>query len=79
LREYQDEVSKLRQQLAAIQSGADPSELMKKHGIIGKQVIEVEKQIFIEDKEKMKEFEEKLQLEKEDMKRKTEEEKQRII
>eukprot|EP00347_Sterkiella_histriomuscorum_P009215 403342083 len=79
LREYQDEVSKLRQQLAAIQSGADPSELMKKHGIIGKQVIEVEKKIFVEDKEKMREFEEKLQQEKDDIRRKTEEEKQRIM
>lgn len=79
LREYQDEVSKLREQLAALQSGADPSELMKKHGIIGKQIIEVEKQVFIEDKEKMREFEEKLQLEKEEIKRKAEEEKTRII
>ena len=35
LREYQDEVSKLRQQLAALQSGADPTEVMKKHGVIG--------------------------------------------
>ena len=79
LREYQDEVQKLKQQLAAIQSGADPSELMKKHGIIGKQVIEVEKKIFVEDKEKMREFEEKLQQEKEEIRRKAEEEKQRII
>lgn len=35
LREYQDEVSKLRQQLAALQSGADPTEVMRKHGVIG--------------------------------------------
>lgn len=44
----------------ALQSGGDPSAIMKKHGIIGKQIIEVEKEVYIEDKEKMKEFEEKL-------------------
>ena len=30
LREYQDEVSKLKEQLMLIQQGMDPSELMKK-------------------------------------------------
>ena len=59
LREYQDEVSKLKQQLAALQSGADPNEVMRKHGVIG-QVIQVEKEVIVEDKEKMREFEEKL-------------------
>jgi hypothetical protein len=44
----------------ALQSGVDPSEVMRKHGIIGKQIIEVETEIIVEDKEKMKEFEEKL-------------------
>jgi hypothetical protein len=48
LREYQDEVSKLKEQLMLIQQGMDPSELMKKaqkHGVLGKQIIEVEKLI----------------------------------
>ena len=43
LREYQDEVQKLRQQLLMIQQGVDPTEIMKKHGVMGKQIIEVEK------------------------------------
>jgi hypothetical protein len=30
---------------------------MRKHGVIGKQIIEVEKPVYVEDKEKMKEFE----------------------
>lgn len=78
LREYQDEVSKLKEQLMLIQQGMDPSELMKKaqkHGVLGKQIIEVEKLIQVEDKEKMREFEEKIQREKEDIKKRTEEEK----
>ncbi len=45
LREYQDEVQKLREQLIMIQSGMDPTALMKKHGVLGKQIIEVEKVI----------------------------------
>ncbi len=39
LREYQDEVQKLREQLANIQSGMNPADLMKKHGVVGKQII----------------------------------------
>jgi hypothetical protein len=47
---------------------------MRKHGVIGNtQIIEVEKQIFVEDKEKMKEFELKLEMEKEEIKRNAEE------
>ena len=79
LREYQEEVQKLREQLQLIQSGVDPSEIMKKHGVLGKQVIEVEKVIQVEDKEKMREFEEKLQREKNEMKARAEEEKRLII
>ena len=62
-----------------IQQGVDPSEIMKKHGVMGKQIIEVEKVVQIEDKEKMREFEQKLQKEKEDIKKYAEEEKRRII
>lgn len=53
----------------------DPTEIMKKKGIIGNQNI-VTKIVQVEDKEKMKEFEEKLEREKEEIKRKALEEKQ---
>lgn len=79
LREYQDEVQKLREQLLMIQSGVDPSEIMKKHGVLGKQIIEVEKVVRVEDKEKMREIEDRLQREKEEIKVRAEQEKQRII
>ena len=46
----------------------DPSEIMKKHGVLGKQIIEVEKVVRVEDKEKMREIEDRLQREKEDIK-----------
>ena len=35
LREYQDEITKLREQLSNLANGVDPSELMKQKGIIG--------------------------------------------
>mmetsp|Transcript_55981 Transcript_55981/g.77158 ORF Transcript_55981/g.77158 Transcript_55981/m.77158 type:complete len:80 (-) Transcript_55981:1237-1476(-) len=35
LREYQDEVTKLRAQLAALQSGQDPAQFMQQNGVIG--------------------------------------------
>ena len=60
LREYQDEVQKLKQQLSQIHSGGDPSAIMRKHGVMGKNIIEVEKVVHVEDKEKMREFEERL-------------------
>ena len=47
----------------------DPTEIMKKKGIIGNQNI-VTKIVQVEDKEKMKEFEEKLEKEKEEIKKK---------
>jgi hypothetical protein len=52
----------------------DPSEIMKKKGIIGNQNI-VTKVVQVEDKEKMKEFEEKLEMEKEEIRKKALEEK----
>ena len=75
LREYQEELSKLREQLAALAEGADPSAIMAGHeGLMGSvatgqkpgRVIEVE------DKEKMKAFEEKLNREKEELRIKAE-------
>ena len=62
-----------------IHSGGDPSEIMRKHGVMGKNIIEVEKLVHVEDKEKMREFEERLQREKEEIKRGAEEEKRRIV
>ncbi len=56
----------------------DPSEIMKKHGVMGKQIIEVEKIVKVEDKEKMRVFEDKLQREKDEIKLRAEEEKRRI-
>lgn len=73
LREYQEEITKLREQLSALNKGVSPEEIMKKHGVIGNQVIVQE--TFIEDKEKMKEFEQKLEREKEEMRIKAEKEK----
>jgi kinesin family protein 3/17 len=62
-----------------IQSGMDPTEIMKKHGVMGaKNIIEVEKVIQVEDKEKMREFEEKLQREKEEIRLRAEDERRRI-
>jgi len=55
----------------------EPEEIMKKHGVIGNQVIN-EKEIYVEDKEKMKQFEEKLQKEKEEIRLKTEAEREMI-
>ena len=37
LREYQDEITKLREQLLMLNQGMDPTEIMKKKGIIGNQ------------------------------------------
>lgn len=63
LREYQDEITKLREQLALLNNGADPSDFMKAKGVMGNTNI-VEKIVKVEDTEKMKEFEEKLEREK---------------
>jgi hypothetical protein len=41
---------------------------MKKHGVLGKQIIEVEKVVRVEDKEKMREIEDRLQRETEEIK-----------
>lgn len=60
LREYQDEIAKLREQLSLLNSGMDPNEIMKQKGVMGNTNI-VEKIVQVEDKEKMKEFEAKLE------------------
>lgn len=63
LREYQEELVKLREQLAQINSGVDPDEVMRKHGVIG-DIEQREKTIYVEDKAKMQEFEARLEAEK---------------
>ena len=62
LREYQEEVMKLKEQLELLHKGGDPSKILAAHGVIGnQQIIEVEKPVYVEDKEKMKEYEQKLE------------------
>jgi hypothetical protein len=63
LREYQDEISKLREQLALLNSGMDPAktaELLRKRGVMGNANI-VEKIVQVEDSKGMKEYEQKLE------------------
>ena len=73
LREYQDEISKLREQLSMLNSGVDPSEIMKKRGVMGNMNI-IERVVHVEDKQKMQDFEDRIEKEKEEIKRKAEEE-----
>lgn len=77
LREYQEEIMKLKEQLEALNSGVDPEQIMRKHGVINNQIVN-EKIVQIEDKEKMKQFEEKLQREKDEIRNKTEKERKKI-
>lgn len=77
LREYQDEISKLKEQLSLLNQGIDPAEIMRQKGVMGNTNI-VEKVIHIEDKQKMNELEEKIAKEKEDIRIKAEKEKQAI-
>lgn len=39
LREYQEEIAKLKEQLDALNAGVDPEQIMKKHGVINNQII----------------------------------------
>jgi DNA repair exonuclease SbcCD ATPase subunit len=73
LREYQDEITKLREQLALLNNGMDPAEIMKQRGVMGNTNI-VEKIVQIEDKEKMAEFEAKLEQEKKEIRNQAEQE-----
>ena len=66
LREYQEEITKLREQLAALNQGMSPEQIMQKmakHGVVGANVEVTE--VFKEDKEKMAEFQEKIAQESE--------------
>lgn len=77
LREYQDEISKLKEQLAMFSSGMDPAEFMKQKGIMGNTNV-IEKIVHVEDKEKMREFEERLAREKDEIRAKSQKEKEDI-
>lgn len=77
LREYQDEISKLKEQLSALNKGMKPEEIMMKHGVMAGNTV-TEHEIYVEDKEKMAEFEMKLKQEKEEMKANAEMERQMI-
>jgi hypothetical protein len=50
LREYQDEIVKLKEQLALLNQGVDPAEIMRQRGVMGNTNI-IEKIVHVEDKE----------------------------
>lgn len=75
LREYQEELERLRQQLAAINQGGDPEAVMRNHGVIGdmSQGMSLE-----QDKQRMELFEARLESEKEEIRRRAEAERRAI-
>lgn len=80
LREYQDEITKLRQQLEQLHQGMDPSEVMAKMGDLGmvtgdREEVVVEER---EDTEKMKQYQEKLEAEKLEIKEQAKKERDAI-
>jgi kinesin family member 3B len=75
IREFQDEIRKLRAQLEMIQDGKDPTAAL---AILGGKPQIVEKVIIKKDEKKLKELEEKLLKEKEEIKRQAEEERMNI-
>lgn len=75
LREFQEEIRKLRAQLEMIQDGKDPTATL---GIVGGKPQIIEKIVKVKDEAKLKELEEKLNQEKEQIKLQAEEERRRI-
>ena len=75
LREYQDEITKLKEQLNALNQGKAPDEIMQMHGVMAGSQPKTET---VMDHEKMKEFEERLAREKEESRLNAEQEKQMI-
>jgi kinesin family protein 3/17 len=75
IREFQDEIHKLRAQLEMIQDGKDPGQIL---GIVGGKPQIIEKVIKKKDEKKIKELEERLVLEKENIKKQAEEERSKI-
>ena len=72
LREYQEELERLKQQLAALNQGGDPEEVMRSHGVIGQAMAPEQ------DKQRMEQFERRLEAEKEEMRARAEAELQAI-
>ena len=64
LREFQDEIVKLREQLSLVSKGGDPGSL----GLPTSKVIEVEQIIEVKDDKMLKKLEEKIKKEKEELK-----------
>lgn len=77
LREYQEEIQKLKEQLDALNQGKSPDEVMKTMGVMSGNTV-MEKEVFVEDKEKMREFEDRLALEKEEIRKAAENEREQI-
>ena len=75
LREFQEEIRKLRAQLEMIQDGKDPTAAL---GIVGGKPQIIEKIVKVKDEAKLKELEEKLNREKEEIRLQAEEERRRI-
>lgn len=71
LREYQDEITKLREQLNALNQGSTPDQVIQSMGMITGSTAAPE---IVVDQEKMREFEEKLIREKEEIRLKSEQE-----
>ena len=75
LREYQEEIQKLKEQLNALNQGKSPDQIMAMHGVVSGNQPATE---VVMDHEKMREFEERLAKEKEEIRLKAEEEKAAI-
>lgn len=75
LREFQDEIHKLRAQLEMIQDGKDPTAVL---GVVGGQPQIIEKVVRKKDEKKLKELEDKLIREKNEIKVQADEERKRI-
>ena len=74
LREYQEEITKLREQLNALNQGASPDQVISNMGIMSGNQSAPQ---VVEDHEKMREFEERLTREKEEMKERRKKRKER--
>jgi len=75
LREYQDEITKLKEQLSALNQGQAPADIMMMHGVMSGSNPET---TVVEDHEKMREFEERLAREKEEIRMKADSEREAI-
>jgi kinesin family protein 3/17 len=77
LREFQDEIQRLKEQLKMAAGSVQIPEGARVEG--GKTVVEVEKIVHVEDKEKMKKLEKRLAKERQYLQKKHEEEKNKLV